>query len=187
MEIALKESKQCFFGVTMTDFIPRDRIGSVMCCQDGDTFIAINLNGLDKPIPSGFPFYAVGERPDDTRCNWNVDLNREGHRWLTFDKKYLDKNYKLNIDKAVDANLSDGKPTDSETIPSALSYKKLRKNMIGFRIISTELKREDLGKFHLIGAPKYISGKAYHYYFRQQMVSFKLHSNLHNNISLENS
>ena len=176
MEIALKERKQCFFGVTMTDFIPRDKIGSVMCCQDGDTFIAINLNGLDKPIPSGFPFFAVGERPDETRCNWNVDLNREGHRWLTFDKKYLDKNYKLNIEKAVDANLSDGKPTDSETIPSALNYKNLRKNMIGFRIISTELKREDSEKFHLIGAPKYISGKAYHYYFRQQMVSdnFKL-------------
>ena len=171
MEIVTINGQKSFFGVTMTDFNPVDKVGSIMCCQDADTFLAISLSGLETTIPSGSPFFATGDSHDESDGNFIVNLDQPGHRWLVFDKKYLDRNYLLKIDNAVDRKLSDDGPIDQKIVPTSLSYKNFRKNMIGFRIISTELKGEDMTKYNINLAPKYIKGKAYHYYFRQQLVS----------------
>jgi len=170
MEFALINDKKSFFGVTMTDFDPVDKVGSVMCCQDRDTFITITLTGFDKAIPSGSPFFACGEPQDDSYGIWLVQLEQPEHRWIVFDKKYMDRNYELKIDNAVAAESSDGKPLEDGMIPTTLDFKKLRKNMINFRIIKTELQREDLKRLQANGPPKYITGMAYNALYRILMV-----------------
>ena len=171
MEFALKNDKKSFFGVTMTDFDPVDQVGSIMCCQDRDTFITITLTGFDKPVPSGSPFFASGDPQDDSNGVWLVQLEKAQHRWIVFDKKYMDGNYELKIDNAVATELSDGKPVEDGMIPPTLNFKKLRKNMINFRIIKTELQREDLKNLQANGPPKYIDGTAYRALFRILMVN----------------
>ena len=90
---------------------------------------------------------------------------------IVFDKKYMDGNYELKIDNAVTTELSDGKPVEDGMIPPTLNFKKLRKNMINFRIIKTELQREDLKNLQANGPPKYIDGTAYRALFRILMVN----------------
>lgn len=172
MEIDLSENRKSFFGVTMTDFNPVDEIGSVMCCQDGDTFIAVSLTGLNQAIPQGSPFFASGDSLNEENSRWMVNLEQPGHRWLVFDRKYMDGHYVLKVNDGVRTEFSDNKPINDEMIPSSLSYKKFRKNMINFRIISSEIQREDLKEVQPNKPPKYIVGKAYHFYFRKQIVSF---------------
>ena len=170
MEFALNNDKKSFFGVTMTDFDPVDQVGSIMCCQDRDTFITITLTGFDKPVPSGSPFFACGDPQDDSNGVWLVQLEKTEHRWIVFDKKYMDGNYELKIDDAVAAEFSDGKPLEDGLISPSLDFKKLRKHMINFRIIKTELQREDVKNLQANGPPKYIDGTAYRALFRILMV-----------------
>lgn len=171
MEFALNNDKKSFFGVTMTDFDPVDQVGSIMCCQDRDTFITITLTGFDKPVPSGSPFFACGDPQDDSNGVWLVQLEKTEHRWIVFDKKYMDGNYELKIDDAVAAEFSDGKPLEDGLISPSLDFKKLRKHMINFRIIKTELQREDVKNLQANGPPKYIDGTAYRALFRILMVN----------------
>ena len=171
METALIKGRKSFFGVTMTDFDPVDHVGSIMCCQDQHTFISIVLTGLDTPIPSGSPFFASGDPQGGTDAIWQVDIENQDHRWLVFDKKYVTANFILKVDNALIKSQSDKKPVDDAMFPAALNYKKLRKNMINFRIIKTELQREDMSKYQINAAPKYIAGKAYFAYFRIVLVS----------------
>ena len=171
MEFALNNDKKSFFGVTMTDFDPVDQVGSIMCCQDRDTFITITLTGFDKPVPSGSPFFACGDPQDDSNGVWLVQLEKTEHRWIVFDKKYMDGNYELKIDDAVAAEFSDGKPLEDGLISPTLDFKKLRKHMINFRIIKTELQREDVKNLQANGPPKYIDGTAYRALFRILMVN----------------
>ena len=174
MEFVTIGNQKSFFGVTMTDFHPIEKIGSVMCCQDGDTFIGITLTGIDRMIPSGTPFFASGE-PQSANGNWLINLDQPLHRWIVLDKKYVNANYTLKIDNAVNEDLSDTKPKGDQTIPSILDFKAARKNMINFRIISTELSREDIAKLQQKEVPKYINGAAYHYYLNQFMVRNSFH------------
>lgn len=155
----------------MTDFDPVDQVGSIMCCQDRDTFITITLTGFDKPVPSGSPFFACGDPQDDSNGVWLVQLEKTEHRWIVFDKKYMDGNYELKIDDAVAAEFSDGKPLEDGLISPSLDFKKLRKHMINFRIIKTELQREDVKNLQANGPPKYIDGTAYRALFRILMVN----------------
>ena len=170
MDFALINNQKSFFGVTMTDFDPVDEVGSIMCCQDRDTFITITLTGFDKKVPSGSPFYACGEPQDDANGVWLVKLENQEHRWIVFDKKYMDCNYTLKLDDAVAKDLSDDKALDDGMISPTLNFKNLRKNMINFRIIKSELQREDLKKLQMHGPPKYITGSAYRALFRILMV-----------------
>ena len=170
MEFSVIKGQKSFFGVTMTDFDPVDEIGSVMCCQDRNTYISIILTGMDQPIPSGTPFFTAGDPQDGGDEIWLVNLEKKDHRWVTFDRQYVNSNFTLKIDGAVISSQSDKKPLDADMIPAELNFKKLRKNMINFRIIKTELQREDLAKLQIHGPPKYITGKAYEAYLRLLMV-----------------
>ena len=170
MEVALIKGQKSFFGITMTDFEPVDKVGSVLCCQDRDTRIWISLAGLDQPIPSGTPFFASGNPQDGGDEIWLVNLEKIEHRWITFDRQYVNSNFTLKIDSAIIRGKSDKKPLDADIISAELNFKKLRKNMINFRIIKTELQREDLTKLQTYGTPKYITGKAYESYLQLLMV-----------------
>ena len=171
MEFSVIKGQKSFFGVTMTDFDPVDEIGSVMCCQDRNTYISIILTGMDQPIPSGTPFFTAGDPQDGGDEIWLVNLEKKDHRWVTFDRQYVNSNYTLKIDSAIISSQSDKKPLDADTIPAELKFKNLRKNMINFRIIKTELQRADLAKLRIQGPPKYITGKTYEAYLRLLMVS----------------
>ena len=170
MEFSLIKGQKSFFGVTMTDFEPVDQIGSVMCCQDRDSYISITITGLNQAIPSGTPFFASGDPQDGGDDIWLVKLEKIDHRWITFDRQYVNSNFTLKIDSAIISSQSDNKSLNADTIPAELNFKKLRKNMINFRIIKTELQREDLNKFQTYGTPKYITGRAYEAYLRLLMV-----------------
>lgn len=170
MEFSLIKGQKSFFGVTMTDFDPVDQVGSVMCCQDRNTYISITITDLDQAIPSGTPFFASGDPQDGGDDIWLVNLGKTEHRWITFDRQYVNSNFTLKIDSAVISSQSDNKPLDADIIPAELNFKQLRKNMINFRIIKTELQREDLSKFQTHGTPKYITGRAYEAYLRLLMV-----------------
>ena len=183
MEFSLIKGQKSFFGVTMTDFDPVDQVGSVMCCQDRNTYISITITDLDQPIPSGTPFFATGDPQDGGDDIWLVNLGKTEHRWITFDRQYVNSNFTLKIDSAVISSQSDNKPLDADIIPAELNFKQLRKNMINFRIIKTELQREDLSKFQTYGTPKYITGRAYEAYLRLLMVRTSYLQSLFNLLS----